>query len=119
MDYSQFFGNFRNKRRNKRADINLLINYSNKRQIYTDYLKDISLGGARIETLKPPNKGDMIIITIPTKPPIKINASVKWVLKFNFKYQFGVEFDVMTYANETILSQYLGSIFWDKNDYLY
>jgi len=119
MNDYQSFGNFKNRRKNKRAEINLLINYSNKGQIFTDYLKDLSLGGARIETLKPPVQGDLITITLSTKPPIKINAVVRWVSKFRFKHQFGVEFIQLNYTQETIISQYLGSIFWGTNDYLY
>lgn len=118
MDSFQSFGNFNNKRKDKRVETNLLVNYSNNGQIFTDYLKDISMGGARIETLKPPTRGDVIIMTLPTKPPIKLNATVRWVTKYRFKYHFGVEFPLVTYTNEIVLSQYIGSFFWEKNDYI-
>ncbi len=116
MDTTQYFGNLKNKRKDKRAGINLIVNYSNKGQIFTDYLKDISMGGARIETFKPPAKGDSIIMTLSTKPPIKLNAIVRWVAKYKFKYHFGIEFASLTYTNEVVLSQYISSFFWEKND---
>jgi hypothetical protein len=113
-----YFSNNSDKRNHKRAYVNMLVNYSDGQKIFTDYLKDISMGGARVETLSPPQKGVILTMTIPTDPPIKLNGKIKWVTKQKFKYIFGIEFDSLNYAQESLITDFLTSLFWTNNDYL-
>lgn len=113
-----YFSNNSDKRIHKRAFVNMLVNYSDGEKMFTDYLKDISMGGARVETLTPPKKGSILTMTIPTDPPIKLTGKIKWVSKQKFKYLFGIEFDALSYAQESLITDFLTSIFWANNDYL-
>jgi len=113
-----YFSNNSDKRHHKRAFVNMLVNYSDGQKIFTDYLKDISLGGARVETLNPLQKGSIITMTLPTDPPVKLTGKIRWVTKQKFKYLFGVEFDSMNYTQEALITDFLTSIFWANNDYL-
>lgn len=111
-----FSKRLKDRRAHKRAKVNLLIDFSDGRRIFSDHLLDISLGGGKLETFSPPKVGEIITLTIPSDPPIKVKAKVKWVQRQKIKYIFGVEFEPLDLSRETILSNFLASVFWSSQD---
>lgn len=81
-----------NKRKFNRTKVQLLIDYSDGIHFYSDIIKDISIGGLRIESLRGLEIGKQLILTLPAVPPIKVKGEVMWSKKQGLRYQIGIKF---------------------------
>jgi len=81
-----------NQRKFERVDVQLLLNYSDGVNFYSDIIKDISIGGLQIETLRNLEKGKQLILTLPTVPPSKVTGEVVWSRKKGIRYNVGIKF---------------------------
>jgi len=103
------------RRQYKRAPTNLMLQYSDGRRLYSEFLCDFSLGGVRIEALKPLEPGTELTIILPSKPALKIRGEVKWVHKKGYKYQIGIQFIEPTLGQEFRLKEIMQSFFWESS----
>ena len=94
---------------------NLMLEYSDGRRFYSEYLHNISLGGICLEVLKPIEPGARLTISLSTKPALKIEGDVKWTDKHKFRYRIGVQFVKVTREQEFRLRQIIQSLFWEAS----
>jgi hypothetical protein len=81
------------RRANERKLYNKEIVFSHSKGIYRGVIKNISLGGARIETgsLKPFHKGESVIVSIPYttgERNVKRKGRIVWLNDSGFAIEF-------------------------------
>jgi hypothetical protein len=101
------------QRKYDRAPAQFTIQYSCGGRFYTEYLIDLSIGGICIDALNPVEPKTRLIITIPSKPVIKIGGIVKWCRKDGHRYKIGIEFDDLTREQESGIRKVISSLFWE------
>lgn len=101
------------RRINDRALANFILEYSDGRRFYAEYLHDLSIGGMRIEALEPIKPETNLIISLPSKPVLKIEGIVKWTRKDGHRYHIGIEFPVVTMDQQISLKKIVQSLFWE------
>ncbi len=106
--------NHRKKRKHERVDTLLEATFSDAERMYIDNILNLSLGGACVECHKPLEKAESITIIIPTYPPVKINARVRWCVKNGLKYKIGLEFSEVKPDQKRALLEFMRTFFWDR-----
>ena len=105
-------------RKHVRIPTQLIIQYSDKRLFFTEFLTDLSLGGMCIVASKPLEPGTKLIITSSTQPPFKVEGIVAWSKKCmqnKFKYEIGVRFDRLSQNQKSQIADIITSIHWETN----
>jgi len=106
------------QREHVRTPSQLIVQYSDRRLFYTEFLGDLSLGGMCIVASKPLEPGTKLIISTSTQPPIKIEGIVTWSkksMKNKFKYEIGVRFDELSQDQKSQIADIISSIYWETN----
>ena len=106
------------QRKHIRTPTQLIVQYSDRRLFYTEFLDDLSLGGMCIVASKPLEPGTKLIITSSTQPPIKVEGIVVWSkksMKNKFKYEIGVQFDGLSQDQKSQIADIITSIYWEMN----
>ena len=103
------------RRKHVRTPAQLMIQYSDQRLFFTEFLCDLSLGGICIEASKPLEPGTMLTISISTQPAIKAKAVVVWSKKNKFKYIIGIRFVGLPQDQKSQLADIINSICWGIN----
>lgn len=106
----------RDKRRSQRLPVHVEINFSDGKRFFSEFVKDISMGGMQIETSVPCGKPDEILtLTFGGFPPIKVKGVIRWIKKDGFKYKTGIEFQELTSQQEAYLREMISDIFWERS----
>ena len=106
------------QRKHIRTPTQLIVQYSDRRLFFTEFVNDLSLGGMCIVASKPLEPGTKLIISASTKPPIKIEGIVAWSkksIKNKFKYEIGVHFDGLSQDHKSQITDIITSIYWETN----
>ena len=103
------------RRKHVRTLTQLIVQYSDQRLFFTEFLYDLSLGGICIEASKPLEPGTILTISISTQPAIKAKAMVVWSKKSKFKYKIGVQFVELPQDQKSQLTDTISSICWGIN----
>ena len=107
-----------NRRKHVRTPTQLIVQYSDRRLFFTEFLSDLSLGGMCIVASKPLEPGTMLIISTSTQLPIKIEGIVAWSkksVKHKFKYEIGVRFNELSQDQKSQITDIITSIYWETN----
>ncbi len=105
--------NYRDKRKYKRIESAIELTFSDGERLYTDSIKNISIGGVCVECHKPIKRGQQLKLVIPTMPPLKIGATVRWSRRNGLKHLVGMEFDPMLPEQHRTLSELFRASVWD------
>ncbi len=89
------------------------LSFSDGSRFFTDFIKDISVGGLQLESSKPLGIGTDLTITLATNPPVKLKGKVRWEAKDGIKYKMGVQFADLTPEQESRIRQVIQSLFWE------
>lgn len=81
-----------NKRKFERITVQLLLDYSDGVNFYSDTVRDISIGGLRIESLRGLPTGTQLTLTLPTLPPSKVKGEIMWSTKKGIRHNMGIKF---------------------------
>jgi len=106
------------QREHVRTPSQLIVQYSDRRLFYTEFLGDLSLGGMCIVASKPLEPGIKLIISASAQPPIKVEGIVTWSkksMKHKFKYEIGVRFDGFSQDQKSQIADIITSIYWETN----
>ncbi|NOR04979.1 MAG: hypothetical protein GQ575_01565 [Deltaproteobacteria bacterium] len=106
------------QRKHVRTPTPLMVQYSDQRFFYTEFLSDLSPGGMCIVSSKPIEPGTKLIISTSTQPPIKIEGIVTWSkksMKNKFKYEIGVRFVGLSQDQKSQITDIITSIYWETN----
>jgi hypothetical protein len=82
------------QRKHVRTPAQLIVQYSDRRLFYTEFVSDLSLGGIKIEG---------------------IVAWSKKSMKNKFKYEIGVRFDGLSHDQKSQITDIITSIYWETN----
>ncbi len=104
-----------NRRKHVRTPGQLIVQYSDGRLFFTEFLSDLSLGGMCIVASKPLEPGTKLIISTSTQPAFKAKAVVAWSKKSKFKYQIGVRFVGLSQEQKSQITDIISSICWETN----
>ena len=105
-------------RKHVRTLTQLIVQYSDQRLFFTEFISNLSLGGMCITASKSLEPGTRLIITSSTQPPIKVNGIVSWTKKSKknkLKYEIGVHFDKLSQDQKARISDIISSIYWETN----
>ena len=106
------------QRKHARTPTQLIIQYSDRRLFYTEFLNDISLGGMCVVASKPLEPGTKLIISTSAQPPFKAEGIVAWSkksMKNKFKYEIGVQFVGLSQDQKSQIADIISSIYWEMN----
>jgi len=106
------------QRKHVRTPTQLMIQYSDQRLFYTEFLSNLSPEGMCIVASKSLEPGTKLIISTSTKPPIKIEGVVAWSkksMKNKFKYEMGVRFVELSQDQKFQIADIISSICWETN----
>ncbi len=106
------------QRKHVRTPTQLMVQYSDQRLFFTEFLSDLSLGGMCIVASKPLEPGTKLIISTSTQPPIKVEGIVTWSkksMKNKFKYEIGVRFVGLSQDQKSQIADIIASICWETN----
>jgi len=103
------------RRKHVRTPSQLIVQYSDQRLFFTEFLCDLSIGGICIEASKSIEPGTMLIISISTQLAIKAKAMVVWSKKSKFKYKIGIRFIGLPQEKKSQLANIINSICWGMN----
>jgi hypothetical protein len=95
-----------------------MVQYSDQRLFFTEFLSDLSLRGMCIVASKPLEPGTKLIISISTQAPIKVDGKVTWSkksIKNKFKYEIGIQFDGLSQDQKSQIADIISSICWETN----
>lgn len=70
----------------------MLVDYSDGVNFYSDPVRDISIGGLRIESLRGLEIDTQLTMILPTLPPIKIRGEIMWSQKKGIRHNMGIRF---------------------------
>ncbi len=104
-----------NRRKHVRTPTQLMIQYSDQRLFFTEFVCDLSLGGICIEASRPLEPGTMLTISASTQPAFKAKAMVVWSKKTKFKYKIGIRFAGLTQDQKSQITDIISSIHWGMN----
>ena len=103
------------RRKHVRTPTQLMIQYSDQRLFFTEFVCDLSLGGICIEASRPLEPGTMLTISVSTQPVFKAKAMVVWSKKIKFKYQIGIRFVGLPQDQKSQITDVISSIYWGMN----
>ena len=104
------------QRKHVRTSTQLIVQYSDRRLFFTEFLSDLSLGGMCIVASRPLEPGTKLIISTSTQRPIKIEGIVAWSkksMKNKFKYEIGVQFVGLSQDQKSQIADIITSIYWE------
>lgn len=96
-----------NQRVHDRFDCLVAVDYDTNDWTYQSLLRDISLGGAYVETTKPMTEGQRIILTLSTHRP-EGTCSVKGVVVRTDTRGVGIQFDELTLKQRQVIQGIIG-----------
>jgi hypothetical protein len=96
-----------NQRVHDRFDCLVAVDYDTNDWTYQSLLRDISLGGAYVETTKPMTRGQRIILTLSTRRPAG-TCSVKGVVVRTDARGVGIQFDDLTLKQRQVIQGIIG-----------
>jgi CheY-like chemotaxis protein/Tfp pilus assembly protein PilZ len=96
-----------NQRRHDRFDRLVAVDYDTNDWTYQSLLRDISLGGAYVETTQPMSKGQRIILTLSTHRPER-TCTVKGVVVRKDARGVGIQFDDLTLQQRQVIQGVIG-----------
>ncbi len=102
----------RDKRRHQRVKTLLEATFSDGERMYIDNIVNLSIGGACVECDKALEKAEHITMIVPSNPPVKINAIVRWCVKNGLKHKIGLEFEELLPDQKRALNEFMGTFFW-------
>ncbi len=102
------------KRRHERLKQSALVDFSDGNIFIRGEIRDISLGGMQIESLRGLPRGTEIVIVLPIGEATKIRGTVRWVRKEGLKYFMGVKFHDITPDLEASIKDVIQSLFWQQ-----
>ncbi|MBW1670000.1 MAG: PilZ domain-containing protein [Deltaproteobacteria bacterium] len=105
-------------RKHFRTTTQLIVQYSDKHLLFTEFLTDLSLGGMCIVASKPLEPGTKLIITSSKQSPFKVEGIVAWSkksMKNKFKHLIGVRFDRLSQNQKSQIADIITSIHWETN----
>ncbi len=82
----------RDLRKAERLTGSFEVTFSDGKHFYTEFLQDISTGGAQIESRRALEPGTEITLALSSEPPVKLKGIVRWVRRVGLKYRMGVQF---------------------------
>ncbi len=103
----------RDKRKAERLTSSFEVNFSDGKHFYTEFLQDISTGGAQIEARRALEPGTEINIALSSEPPIKLKGIVRWVKRAGLKYHMGIQFKKVEPEQEAAIREIIQSLFWN------
>ena len=106
------------QRKQVRTPSQLIVQYSDRRLFYTEFLSNLSPGGMCIVASKPLEPGTKLIISTSTQPPIKVEGMVtrsKKSMKNKFKYEMGVRFVGLSQDQKSQIADIIASTCWEIN----
>jgi c-di-GMP-binding flagellar brake protein YcgR len=106
------------RRKHIRTPTELIIQYSDQRLFFTEFVCNLSLGGLCVEASKPIEPGTMLTISTSTQPSIKAKATVVWSKKSKkskFKYEIGIRFVGLPQHHKSQITNIITSIYWEMN----
>ncbi len=105
----------RDRRRHERFEIQIEGTFGASTILFTDLVKNISLGGMCINSPKKIEPGTHINIIIPSRPPFKIKGKVVWNKREGLNYNLGIEFITRSEEQNAAVRQLISSFFWGKH----
>jgi CheY-like chemotaxis protein len=96
-----------NQRRHDRFDCLVAVDYDTNDWTYQSLLRDISLGGAYVETTKPMTESQRIILTLSTHRPER-TCTVKGVVVRRDARGVGIQFDELTLQQRQVIQGIIG-----------
>jgi CheY-like chemotaxis protein/Tfp pilus assembly protein PilZ len=96
-----------NQRVHDRFDCLVAVDYDTNDWTYQSLLRDISLGGAYVETAKPMTVGQRIILTLSTHRP-EGNCTVKGVVVRTDARGVGIQFDDLSLKQRQVIQGIIG-----------
>ncbi|MEJ2640246.1 MAG: PilZ domain-containing protein, partial [Desulfosarcinaceae bacterium] len=96
-----------NQRAHDRFDCLVAVDYDTNDWTYQSLLRDISLGGAYVETTKPMTEGQRIVLTLSTRRP-EGTCSVKGVVVRTDARGVGIQFDHLTLKQRHVIQGIIG-----------
>jgi len=103
------------RRKYDRTPTQLIVQYSDQRLFFTEFLCNLSLGGICLEATKPLEPGTKLTISISTQPTIKAEAIVAWSKKNGFKHEIGIKFVGLLQHQKSQIADIIASIYWGMN----
>jgi uncharacterized protein (TIGR02266 family) len=106
------------RRKHVRTPAQLIVQYSDQRLFFTEFLYNLSLGGICIEASKPLEPGTRLIVSISTQPAVKAEAIVAWSKKSKknrFKHEIGIRFVELPQHQKSQIADIITSIYWEMN----
>jgi c-di-GMP-binding flagellar brake protein YcgR len=101
-----------------RTPIQSVVQYSDLRLFFTEFMIDLSLGGMRIVASKPIEPGTKVIISTLAQSMIKVKGIVVWSkksIKNKFKYEIGVQFVELSQDHKSQIADIIASMCWEMN----
>jgi CheY-like chemotaxis protein len=96
-----------NQRAHDRFDCLVAVDYDTNDWTYQSLLRDISLGGAYVETTKPMTKGQRIILTLSTHRR-ESTCTVKGMVVRTDARGVGIQFDALTLKQRQVIQGIIG-----------
>jgi CheY-like chemotaxis protein len=96
-----------NQRAHDRFDCLVAVDYDTNDWTYQSLLRDISLGGAYVETTKPMTEGQRIILTLSTHRPDR-TCTVQGVVVRRDSRGVGIQFDELTLQQRQVIQGIIG-----------
>lgn len=106
------------QRKHVRTPTELIVQYSDQRLFFTEFVCNLSPGGLCVEASKPIEPGTMLTISTSTQPPIKAKAIVVWSKKSKknrFKHEIGIRFVGLSQDQKSQITDIITSIYWGMN----
>ncbi len=100
------------KRRHERLKHSTQVDFSDGNIFISGEIRDISLGGMQIESLKGLPKGAEIVVVLSMGSTAKIKGTVRWVRKQGVKHFMGIQFHDITPELESAIREIIQALFW-------
>ncbi len=101
-------------RQHERVPVLQQVTYTDGHRIYTEFIKDISLGGIKVESSHPMKVGSVVTVTIDTNPPLKLKGRVMWCRQGEDGYEAGIQFAELSPKQQLALKTVVQTLIWDK-----
>jgi len=105
-------GNTVDKRRHDRLRESTRVDFSDGTLFLQGEIKDISLGGMQIESMRGLDRGTQITVALPIGSAMKLKGIVRWTKKDRVKHFLGIQFLDVTPEQESGIREVIQSLFW-------
>ncbi len=100
------------KRKTHRLKLNMEAICKAGQKLFRAYVRDISPGGLKIETLTKLEPKESLTFTLEWKNPLKLYGIIKWRKKEGLHYIYGIEFIKLDEKQESSIREITQDIFW-------